>query len=205
MARRGIGSVGYSESCARVRCTETPLQGETARESEPTLWKTSSTSNRKSSGKNSRSKRQIVTATHNPIGVRVDRFCDCIDLVESQVHAAPISLATVGPKTPSRYFSAVSLWTSVVSQRSRVFHSTAQQSTADALEERRSLPPAYSDRGEEILRGGVALNAMPNEIQIRKPAMFKERAEWVRPKDEEYRKEVIGLLDRVNKSKEAST
>jgi transcriptional regulator with XRE-family HTH domain len=53
------------------------------------------------------------------------------------------------------------------------------------------------DRAEEILSGLVALSEMPKEI--RKPEMTKERAEWVRVKANEYRKQVaadlLGLVE----------
>jgi hypothetical protein len=54
------------------------------------------------------------------------------------------------------------------------------------------------DRAEEILDGHVALSEMPKEI--RKPAMTKERAEWVALRAEEYRKELaddLRLLEQI--------
>jgi transcriptional regulator with XRE-family HTH domain len=49
-------------------------------------------------------------------------------------------------------------------------------------------------RADDILNGYVSLSEMPKEI--RDSMMFKERADWVRTKADEYCKEVFGTINR---------
>jgi DNA-binding Xre family transcriptional regulator len=60
-------------------------------------------------------------------------------------------------------------------------------------EEAAELVGGDTDRADEILRGDIALNEMPKEI-FRSPEKAKERAEWVREKAAEYRKELDALF-----------
>jgi transcriptional regulator with XRE-family HTH domain len=54
------------------------------------------------------------------------------------------------------------------------------------------------DRANDILNGYVSLNDMPKEL--RGFAMFKERADWVRTKADEYCKEIFGTVNRPSRS-----
>jgi transcriptional regulator with XRE-family HTH domain len=53
------------------------------------------------------------------------------------------------------------------------------------------------DRANDILDGYVVLSEMPREILD--PMMFKERADWVRTKADEYCKEVFGTVNRPSR------
>ena len=74
------------------------------------------------------------------------------------------------------------------------------------LEEAAEIVGGDRAAADEILNGFVAVHEMPKEI--RKPEMFKERAEWVRAKAEEYRRQcadALAELDLLTERKEVST